>query len=77
MSDIVIRRAEEKDLQKVDELLFQVNKVHSDARPDLFKPGAKKYTDAELKEIFQNDKTPVFVACINGEVVGYAFCIFK
>ena len=42
MSDIVIRRAEEKDLQKVDELLFQVNKVHSDARPDLFKPGAKK-----------------------------------
>ena len=77
MSDIVIRRAEEKDLQKVDELLFQVNKVHSDARPDLFKPGAKKYTDAELKEIFQNDKTPVFVAWINGEVVGYAFCIFK
>ncbi len=77
MSDIVIRRAEEKDLQKVDELLFQVNKVHSDARPDLFKPGAKKYTDAELKEIFQNDKTPVFVACINGEVVGYTFCIFK
>ena len=77
MSDIVIRRAEEKDLQKVDELLFQVNKVHSDARPDLFKPGAKKYTDAELKEIFQNDKTPVFVACINGEGVGYAFCIFK
>lgn len=77
MSDIVIRRAEEKDLQKVDELLFLVNKVHSDARPDLFKPGAKKYTDAELKEIFQNDKTPVFVACINSEVVGYAFCIFK
>ena len=77
MSDIVIRCAEEKDLQKVDELLFQVNKVHSDARPDLFKPGAKKYTDAELKEIFQNDKTPVFVACINGGVVGYAFCIFK
>lgn len=77
MGDIIIRRAEEKDLQKVDELLFQVNKVHSDARPDLFKPGAKKYTDAELKEIFQNDKTPVFVAYINGEVVGYAFCIFK
>lgn len=77
MGDTVIRRAEEKDLQKVDELLFQVNKVHSDARPDLFKPGAKKYTDAELKEIFQNDKTPVFVACINGGVVGYAFCIFK
>lgn len=77
MSDIVIRRAEEKDLQKVDELLFQVNKVHSDARPDLFKSGTKKYTDAELKEIFQNDKTPVFVACINGEVVSYAFCIFK
>lgn len=77
MSEIFIRRAEEKDLPIVDKLLFQVNKVHSDARPDLFKAGSKKYTDNELKEIFKNDKTPVFVACINNEVVGYAFCITK
>lgn len=56
MSDIVIRRAEEKDLQKVDELLFQVNKVHSDARPDLFKPGAKNTPTPNLKRFFKTIK---------------------
>ena len=77
MSDIIIRRAEEKDIPTIDRLLFQVNKVHSDVRPDLFKSGAKKYTDTELAQILKNDKSPVFVACISGKVVGYAFCIFK
>ena len=39
-----IRRAEEKDIPQIEELLYQVHKVHSDKRPDLFIPGSKKYT---------------------------------
>lgn len=77
MQEIKIRRAQEKDIKAVDKLLFQVHKVHSDVRPDLFKKGAKKYTDEELKEIFKNKNTPVFVAERAGEVLGYAFCIHK
>lgn len=78
MSKNVIRRAEEKDIGRVHELLIQVDMVHHNARPDLFKSYSVKYTDDELKEIFKNDSTPVFVyADDEDKVVGYAFCIFK
>ncbi len=77
MSELTIRRAELKDIPTIDKLLLEVHKVHSDVRPDLFKVGARKYTDEQLKNIITNDKTPVFVADDNGTVVGYAFCIHK
>ncbi len=77
MTEVQIRRAENKDIPTIDKLLFQVHKVHSDVRPDLFKAGAKKYTDEELKAIIADDKTPVFVAESDGEICGYAFCIHK
>ena len=77
MRELIIRRAEERDIPALDRLLFEVHKVHSDARPDLFKAGAKKYTDAELKAILADSRTPVFAAERDGEVVGYAFCIHK
>lgn len=76
--DMIIRRAQEKDIPQLDKLLFQVNKVHSDGRPDLFKAGAKKYTDDELKKILEDDNTPVFAADDgSGNILGYAFCIFE
>ena len=72
---MIIRTASEKDIPKLNELLFQVHKIHADARPDIFISGSKKYDDAELKLLIQDcDKTPVFVAEADGIVVGYAFC---
>ncbi len=61
----------------INKLLYEVSKVHSDARPDLFKSGTKKYNDGELKNIIADDSTPVFVAETDGRVLGYAFCIHK
>ncbi len=73
-----IRRAEEKDMDGLNRLLLQVCLVHHKGRPDLFKYGAKKYTDEELKAIIQDDKTPIFVAVDEKEeVMGYAFCVFQ
>lgn len=72
-----IRRAEEKDIPHIEELLYQVHKVHSDKRPDLFIPGAKKYTTEEIKSILKNDDTPVYVAETDGCISGYAFCIYQ
>lgn len=77
MNDLNIRRATDKDIPVIDKLLYEVHKVHSDARPDIFKAGAKKYTDGQLEKIISDDKTPVFVAERDGEVVGYAFCIHR
>lgn len=72
-----IRRAEEKDIEQIEELLYQVHKVHSDKRPDLFIPGAKKYTTEEIKSILKNDETPVYVAETDSCISGYAFCIYQ
>ncbi len=77
MQEIKIRKAIETDIEQIDKLLYEVHKIHSDVRPDLFKKGAKKYTDDELKEIIVNPKTPVFVAMSGVELVGYAFCIHQ
>ena len=73
-----IRRAEEADMPRIEELLRQVNLVHHKGRPDLFKYGARKYTDEELRVLIHDDSRPIFVAQDGaGTVQGYAFCIFQ
>ena len=73
---MIIRRAIESDKSRIGELLSQVLEVHHKARPDLFKGGAKKYTDNELSYILCDQDRPIFVAEEDGVVVGYAFCVF-
>jgi ribosomal protein S18 acetylase RimI-like enzyme len=72
-----VRRAQERDIPAIMELLKQVNRVHFDGRPDLFKL-ATKYTPEELREILKNEETPVFV-CVDPEdrVLGHGFCILQ
>ena len=72
-----IRRAKCEDLQGIASLLFQVHKVHSDKRPDIFRRGSRKYTDEQIKSIIKEDKTPVYVAVSGERVLGYAFCIIE
>ena len=75
---MLIRRAEEKDIDRINELLYQVHKVHSDGRPDIFTPGTKKYTSEELIEILKDDMRPVYVVVDEKDyVMGYAFCIYE
>ena len=57
-----IRRAKEKDIERVMELLGQVLQIHADIRPDIFIPGTTKYTKDELAEMIKDD------------TLGYAFC---
>lgn len=73
-----IRRAQEQDMDGINNLLLQVCLVHHKGRPDLFKYGAKKYSDNELKAIINDDSRPIFVAVDeHNSVLGYAFCIFQ
>ncbi len=74
----MIRKAVEKDIPRILELLVQVNMVHHTIRPDLFHGPATKYTKKELEDIMNNEKTPIFVSADeNDNVEGYAFCILK
>jgi ribosomal protein S18 acetylase RimI-like enzyme len=69
----MIRKASNKDIQRIIELLHQVNMVHHVIRPDLFKPHTTKYNEQELEAMFKDDSKPVFVYD-EGGVLGYAFC---
>lgn len=48
---MTIRKAEEKDILRIIELLGQVLQIHADIRPDIFIPGTTKYTVSELTEL--------------------------
>lgn len=53
----MIRKAEERDIPRIMELLGQVLQIHADIRPDIFIPGTTKYTADELKELLKIKKS--------------------
>ena len=69
----MIRKAAKEDIQRIIELLHQVNMVHHVLRPDLFKPYTTKYNEQELEAMLDDDSKPIFVND-EGTVLGYAFC---
>ena len=68
----MIRKATEQDIPRLMELLHQVNMLHHDLRPDLFKPHTTKYDEAQLRLLLSDESTPVFVY-EQKSVLGYAF----
>lgn len=73
--EFTVRRAQEKDFDKIISLLYNIAALHCAGRPDLFISGYSKYTGAELEEIAANPATPVFVAAdASDSAVGYVFC---
>lgn len=73
-----VRRAREEDIGDLLRLLVQVDMVHHNGRPDLFKGPATKYGEEELRVLLRDPDRPVFVyPDENDRVLGYAFCILK
>ena len=72
-----IRFARESDIPGMINLLKQVGQVHHDIRPDLFRAGAQKYDEAELRLLLQEETRPILIADVDGQVAGYAFCILQ
>lgn len=73
----MIRRAEERDIPRLMALLEQVNRVHYEGRPDIFKL-ATKYSEDELKEILADEARPILVSVDEADrVEGYAFCVYQ
>lgn len=72
-----IRKAENRDIPRIGAMLEQVNAVHHEGRPDIFKRG-RKYTDDELSDIIADGSRPLLVATDDADnAVGYAFCIVE
>ena len=75
---IKVRRATERDIPALMRLLVQVNMVHHNGRPDLFKGPTTKYDEGELRALLSDDAAPVFVAVDEeGNVLGHGFCVLQ
>ena len=74
---MTICKAESRHIPGMIELLKQVGQVHHLGRPDLFRAGAQKYDEADLRELLLDETRPIFIAEEEGRVLGYGFCILK
>ena len=72
-----IRLANNSDIPGMIELLKQVGEVHHKIRPDLFRGGAQKYSEADLAELLKDKNRPIFVGVEEGRMLGYCFCILE
>ncbi len=74
----MIRKAQNKDISRIINLLNQVLEIHAQIRPDIFVSGTTKYSEDELKDIIADEKKPIYVAVNeNDECIGYCFCQIK
>lgn len=71
----MIRLAEKRDIPRLIALLHQVNMVHAELRPDLFKPYTTKYNEQQLEALLTDTTNPIFVLDDGTTVLGYAFCM--
>ena len=73
-----VRRAVPDDIPALLNLLLQVDMVHHNGRPDLFKGNTTKYDKSRLLKMIEDDNDPIFV-CVDeyGKVLAHAFCITK
>ena len=53
----MIRKANKNDIGRIIELLHQVDMVHHEIRPDLFKPYTTKYNEQELEALLDKYAT--------------------
>ena len=74
----MIRQALEKDVEKIGKLMYQIHKVHSDGKPDLFIEGARKFNEDDLRKLIKNDKILFFVYTDESdEILGYMICQYE
>jgi len=72
---MIVRKAVKSDISRIIELLHQVDMVHHDLRPDLFKPYTTKYDEQELEALLDDESKLIFVCVDDGMVLGHAFCM--
>ena len=69
-----IRKANINDANGINDLLYQVQDVHANGRPDIFIKGTKKFKDEELIEILNGNDLVFYVYEANKKILGY-ICI--
>ena len=66
-----IRYAAREDLPQVNELRSQVNRLHAEGRPDIFRPGFCEELRERVYAEFEGEDSDVIVAVNGGTVCGF------
>ena len=69
---MIVRPAEEQELERVNVLRKQVNDLHVEGKPNVFKANLYDGLSDYVYEIWNDDKKEIIVAINEGEIVGYA-----
>jgi len=76
--DIIVRPARGSDHPAVERLLRQIAQLHADLRPEIFRPGSRKYDGEQFAAMLSDPNAPILVAQDEqGEVLGYAMLQVK
>ena len=67
-----IRFAREDELERINELRRQVNDVHVQGKPEVFKPGFSEELQNYIYSIWQDPEQEIVVADKDGELCGFA-----
>ena len=70
---ITVRHALREELPRVNGLRRQVNELHVEGRPDIFRPGFCEELRQHVVELFDHpESSAVIVALVDGVVAGFA-----
>ena len=69
---MVIRFAKEDELDRINVLRKQVNDLHVEGKPDVFKPGFNEELQNYVYYIFKDPEQKIVVADKDGEICGFA-----
>ena len=69
---IVVRRARENELERVNELRMQVNAIHVAGKPEVFKPGFPEELRNYIYAIHKDPEQFIAVAEKDGTICGFA-----
>ena len=67
-----VRFAKEKELDRINELRKQVNDLHVDGKPDVFKPGFCDELRDLINVIWTDPEQEIVVAVADGAICGFA-----
>ena len=67
-----IRFANEGELDRINELRKQVNDIHVEGKPEVFKPGFCEELRDYIHEIWKDFEKEIIVADIDGKICGFA-----
>src|SRR5262245_42480762 len=73
---ITVRAASIEDADAIERLTVEVQQLHREALPDIFKlPSDKLFSREKLAKLLQDANSTVAVAENNGEIVGHVYAV--